>query len=392
MTARALHVDHRLVLNCIEHTAGFRALRDEWQELHGACPGATPFTSWEWLFSWWQAYRAGKRLRILTWRLDGMLVGVVPLYSTCAMSAVGTKATVLKMLGDGSSDSDYLGFLIRPQCVASVLHPFGIWLSKERSWDVVVLRELPEGSGLANALCELAQRHGLRLRTAYGRCGVVDLPATFEEFLRDRQPRFRTKLRALLKRMDESGLTLEVDCSAAQLRQRLRSLFLLHQQRWQSAGAPGIFEQAAKRLFYAHFVPRFARRGWLRFYSLRRGDTYVAHQLCFGADGVTYLLQEAFDVANPSASYGQMLRAAVMRHLIQQGEGRYDFLGGFSKHKEDWGARPTRTTHLLAARGSLRGWVYMSAPRWRSYSANVLKQALPAVALRILKRTPAASP
>ena len=153
-----------------------------------------------------------------------------------------------------------------------------------------------------------------------------------------------------------------------------------------------MFGGAAKRRFYAHFVPRFARRGWLRLYSLRNGTDYLAHQLCFGGDGVTYLLQEGFDVSNPAASYGQMLRAAVIRDLIQRGETRYDFLGGFSKHKDDWGAREGKTIHLVLARKQWRGWLYFNAPLWRERLAVEAKRVLPAAVLRRLRRTTATSP
>lgn len=375
---------------CIDHSAAFRALRTEWQALYAACADATPFNSWEWLFSWWQAYGATKALHLLTWRLDGELVGVAPLYSISEKTGIGTPAKVLRMVGDGSADSDYLGLLIRPDLRSAIMRELGDWLAAERRWDALALRELPETSFLPHFLCELAGRHKLALRTEHGRCAAVELPCTFEDFLRSRQPRFRTKVRSLLKKLAEGGLILEADAAPRDLRRRLRSLFALHQARWRSAGTAGVFDQAAKRIFYAHFVTRFARRGWLRFYSLRAGADYFAHQLCFGTDGVTYLLQEGFDVSDPSASYGQMLRAAVMRHLIENGERRYDFLGGFSRHKEDWGAKEGKSIHLLIARPRWRGWLYFNVPLWREQSASAVKRLLPEGAVRVLKRSKAA--
>ena len=110
---------------------------------------------------------------------------------------------------------------------------------------------------------------------------------------------------------------------------------------------------------------------------MRRGDDYVAHQLCFGGGGVTYLLQEGFDTTDAAASYGQLLRAAVVRDLITRGERRYDFLGGFSRHKEDWGAQQGTTTHLVIARRSLRGRAYFHGPALRERAAALAKRVLP---------------
>lgn len=379
-----------LAIACIEDGAGFRALREEWVLLHAAFPGRTPFNSWEWLYSWWQAYGQGKCLRLLTCRLDGELVAVAPLCVAVEKTSIGTPVRVVRMLGDGSADSDYLEFPMRADLRPMIMSQVCNWLDSDRDWDVLALRELPESSLLPQGFRELAEPERLQHRIEYGRCGGVELPSRLDDFLRSRQPRFRTKLRALLKKLDESALTFESDVDPRRLRARLRSLFALHQSRWQDSGRTGVFHQASKRLFYAHFVPRFARRGWLRFYSLRDGETYLAHQLCFGADGVTYLLQEGFDISNPSKSHGQMLRAAVMRHLIAQGENRYDFLGGFSRHKEDWGAKEGRTVHLTIARRRWRGWLYFNLPLWREQSASAARRFLPASAMRMLKRTRAA--
>jgi CelD/BcsL family acetyltransferase involved in cellulose biosynthesis len=376
-----------LAIACIEDAAGFRALREEWALLHSACPDSTPFNSWEWLFSWWQAYGHGKRLRLLSCRLDGQLVGIAPLYVACEKTGIGTSARVLRMVGDGSADSDYLGFIMRPDLRRMLVSQLCQWIATDRCWDVLALRELQESSPLPHGLCQVAEHHKFSLRIEHGRCGVAELPRTFDDFLQSRQPRFRTKLRSLLKKLDQSGLVFQTAVSPRQLKARLRSLFALHQARWHGVGKAGVFDQAAKRLFYAHFVPRFARRGWLRLYSLRDGDSYLAHQLCFGADGTTYLLQEGFDVSNAAASYGQMLRAAVMRHLIERGETRYDFLGGFSKHKQDWGATEGKTVHLVMAQPQWRGWLYFKLPLWREQSASAAKRLLPPTAVRILKRT-----
>ena len=379
-----------ITTTCVQDTTGFRALMKDWQLLYDECPGATPFNSWEWLFSWWQAYGGARQLRLLVWRVDNTLVGVAPLYLTSEKTQLGTVCRVLRFVGDGSFDSDYLGLLIQPGAYALLAQRFGEWLCNNREWDALVLRELPENSTLPEALRDAANREGLQWRLEYGRCGVLDLPRSFDEYLQTRQSRFRTKLRSLLRRLDEGELNFESRCEPRELRRRLRSLFALHQSRWRDSGAPGVFGDAAKRRFYAHFVPRFARSGWLRLYSLRNGTSYLAHQLCFGGGGITYLLQEGFDVSDPAASYGQMLRAAVVRDLIQRGETRYDFLGGFSRHKEDWGAREGKTVHLVLARKHWRGWLYFNVPLWRERLALEAKRVLPEAVLHRLRRSPAA--
>ena len=374
-------------LACIGESDAFRSLAAEWQALARRSAGTTPFNSWEWLFSWWQAYGTPGTLRLLAMRHEGALVGVAPLYLAREQSALGTPCRTLKFVGDGSFDSDYLGFLVDPAHEASFVERFVAWLRDNREWDALSLREMPGGSTLAAALRERAGGLAVDFREDAGRAGVLELPATFDALLAQLQPRFRTKLRSLLRRIDQHAVTFEYACTPRQLRARLRSLFELHQRRWTEAGEPGMFGSARKRMFYAHFVPRFARRGWLRLYSLRCDRRYVAHQLCFGEGGTTYLLQEGFDTSNASASYGQMLRAAVIRHLIERGERRYDFLGGFSRHKESWGAVEEPIVHALLARRNPRAFLYFRAPAWRERLGSVARRTLPRPWVDAVRRT-----
>lgn len=376
-----------LITSCIEDVPGFRSLRTEWETLYRRCASATPFNSWDWLFSWWQSYGASRHLRILTCRRDGELVGVLPLYRCSERHWSGMSLRSLRFVGDGSSDSDYLGWIVAPEHQAECSRSLIAWLKASRDWDALVLREMSADSPLPIMLRAACGEHRWPLRHDRSLCGVLDLPGSFDEFLQARQSRFRTKLRALLKRLDQGEIVFETEASSRTLRSKLRSLFSLHQQRWQEAGQPGVFGMRSKRSFYARFCPRYARKGWLRLYSLRDADRYLAHQLCFEDRGVVYLLQEGFDVSDPSASYGQMLRASVIRHLIDSGTKRYDFLGGYSQHKIGWGAEEQPTVHLVAARRSLRGLAYFHEPQVRAKCAAWAESHLPARLVAWLKRT-----
>jgi CelD/BcsL family acetyltransferase involved in cellulose biosynthesis len=375
-----------IAVECVDDPVSLRSLRGEWHDLFCRCPRTTPFNSWDWLFSWWQAYGGGRQLRVVLVRLDGTLVGIAPLYIGQEKTSLRTPCRVMRFVGDGTFDSDHLGFLIDPSREDEVMRQFEDWLRRSGDWDVLALREIDGDSGLVAAMRDVAARLRLRFRSEESACAMLDLPASYEEFLQARQSRFRTKARSLMRKIDQGEVVFETQCGAVGLRRTLRSLFDLHQRRWNAVGQPGVFGPRAKRLFYAHFVPRFARNGWLRLYSLRRGQEYVAHQLCFSVAGTTFLLQEGFDVSDPAASFGQMLRAAVVRQLIESGETRYDFLGGFSSHKEDWGARPGKVVHLLIARRNLRALLYFNAPAWRESIAAKAKRVLPEPVLKHLRR------
>lgn len=377
-----------LKLHCVTNIGDFRKLEDEWGKLFATCANASLFSSWEWLFSWWQAYERNNKLNLLIWREheNKDLVGIAPLYLSTIQVIPGIPVKILQFVGDGSGDSDYLDFLVHPgDYFNAVIGEFSQWLFSNKEWDVLVLNTISPNSLLPQALEKLAQIRNLPFRSEPQRCAMTLLPSEYEKFLTTLRPRFRTKVRSLLRMYDTNGsLNFEEDIS--NLRRRLRSLFSLHQLRWQQEGQSGVFSEKEKRRFYGQFVTRFARKGWLHFYSLRNGNQYLAHELCFGRNGDAFLLQEGFDVSDAKASFGQMLRALVFRSLINHGGKKYDFLGGYSRHKSDWGALQAEMTRLVLARGNWRSRIYFYLPGLREKIAQRVKRVLPETVLRLLRK------
>lgn len=183
-----------------------------------------------------------RQLRLLTWHADqAALVGVAPLYLGLEKSELGVPCRVVRFIGDGSSDSDHLGILVLPEAFSLVSRQFAEWLRVNKEWDALALREMPETSKLPEELRPEGESFGCRTRVEYGGAAVLDLPRSFDEFLLARQSRFRTKLRALLKKLDEGDSIFETSFEQSQqLRARLRSLFSLHQTRWRQAGGVGV--------------------------------------------------------------------------------------------------------------------------------------------------------
>src|SRR5262249_48829931 len=86
-----------------------RHLHAEWNCLLARSSGNTIFLTWEWCEAWWNAYGNARPLLILTAWEGKSLVGVVPLYAD-RQRRWARQWTSLRIIGDGSGDSDYLDF------------------------------------------------------------------------------------------------------------------------------------------------------------------------------------------------------------------------------------------------------------------------------------------
>lgn len=88
---------------------GFLALREDWERLTDKAPDATYYSTFEFNYSWWQAFGQdkNKRLFILCHYRDNVMVGIAPLIIRVIDKKI-VKCRVLCFLGKG----DYFNFII----------------------------------------------------------------------------------------------------------------------------------------------------------------------------------------------------------------------------------------------------------------------------------------
>src|SRR5438045_2154976 len=72
-------MERHMEVDVVKKTQAFTALEEEWEDLYYDSPLATPFQSWSWLYSWWEAFGEGYELRLITVRHGSHLVGLIPL-------------------------------------------------------------------------------------------------------------------------------------------------------------------------------------------------------------------------------------------------------------------------------------------------------------------------
>jgi CelD/BcsL family acetyltransferase involved in cellulose biosynthesis len=362
-------------VEAITTEAAWAALEPAWDPLVERSGSASVFLTWEWLRPWWRHWhQPGDELCVLVAREGDSIVGLAPLYRTrVTANGLGSLRRV-GFIGDSSGDSEYLDFIAEPGREAEVMAAFFDHLDA----DVAELRLLPKSSPNFEPLRELAAERGYLVEAEDVPCSSVALPGDWEAYLKTLQSRFRTKVRSLLRRLPEEHGAVFGQCrEAAALPAQLESLFELHQRRWRAEGKPGAFASEARRRFYEEMAEGFLRRGWLRFYWLRLGERFVAHEFSFEHLGRVYYLQQGFEADCANLSYGIALKAHAIRESIAGGAKEYDFLGGIAEHKEKWGAAPRACVHLTLARPGLR-------TRWRLW--------LPRFAARLRDRGRALTP
>ena len=132
--------------------------------------------------------------------------------------------------------------------------------------------------------------------------------------------------------------------------------------------------------------PAALSRRRLEFWLLELDGKIVAAQFALRHGESVFALQEGFDPQYASDSVGYVLRAQVLKNLIDRGIRRYDFLGGDEDSKLRWGAQVKSYLDIEFSRPGSKGSVLLSL-KYRSAGMKAwLRASLPDPILTTLKR------
>jgi peptidoglycan/xylan/chitin deacetylase (PgdA/CDA1 family)/CelD/BcsL family acetyltransferase involved in cellulose biosynthesis len=360
--------------------ADFAGLRESWNRLLENSGSNTIFLTWEWLFTWWSAYGNPGDLRIMqAFDENGELRGIAPLRRQ-EVSRYGRTYQKLTFIGDGSADSDYLDFIIKTGEERAVLELFWGRLGEHFVTGYLLeLSEIPAASANFPILSELARRDRMLWTEVDVPCGVVALPEDWQEYLKQLAPRFRTKIRSVLRNLEaREDVTFGFCRTQGEVTKLLPALYDLHRRRWAKEAKPGVFGWDKKRAFYEALSSVLLERGWLSFSSVVWKDQVLACQYGFTYGNRYFQLQEGYEPASEHWNPGAGLRAWSIQQFLQQGLGEYDFMGGMGRHKSDWGGAVKLSKRVVTARPNAATAIFCKLPEWEVRARQSVKRLLPA--------------
>jgi CelD/BcsL family acetyltransferase involved in cellulose biosynthesis len=365
-------------------------LRANWDQLLETYPLATTFSTLEWLIPWWRSFANDQQLLVVAFYDQAShLVALAPLALTRIQVAPAVSLRRLRLMGDGSQDSDNLDLPVRAgfeeRFSESLLH----YLQNQGTqWDFCELNTLPPQSSAANALNQLLDRKKWIVDQKDRPASAITLPATWEEYLKQLSSKERGKIGLRTRRLEKKYAIRVRKCAEeGEIDSLLQALYQLHSKHWQLRGLPGTLHSPARRQFYGEMASLLLKRNRLDLWVLELKEKIVAAQFGLRHGTTVFSLQEGFDPDYSAESVGYILRSQVLKHLIADGIRRYDFLGGADESKLRWGAEPGYYLDLRFARPSSAGAAYLRTLQYAAKSKAWLRRNLPEAALQILHKT-----
>jgi len=307
-------LDKELTVSLISEATTFQSIQPEWQDLNKKSLKGNIFTSWEWLYTWWEIYQEdGKRqLFILTCRDKELnLVGLAPFQIINNQKKYFPFGKQLVMLGTGETDGsgvfgEYMDLLIAPdyakRYAERVTQLFSEYIYKNRKlWNGMKFHQTLVDSHVSTLFVSY-EKEIISTKKAEGFRTIIELPETYNAYLMSLRKKMRNNITRVFSRLEnEQDYTIEAVNDIDALDDAIVLLAELNRSRRSDMALSSSFDQTSfenyhrkliRRLFLlndpdTHFslrIMRFSNEPVAMLYSFIDGDTIHAYQSGFKKD------------------------------------------------------------------------------------------------------------
>ncbi len=283
-----------------------------------------------WVRAWTKAFAPDDKLDILVMKRNEEVVGVAPLF---------INGTTASFVGD-SEVFDYMDFAVAPGHEKEFYSALLAELSNRRvtTLDLRCLR--PESTVFSHLIATVRNRNG---RCSFEPDGVsveIDLPSDWNEYLNMLHPKQRHEVRRKLKRLREAAdVHFLVFDNPAEISGHLDMFLKMFRE---SRPDKAVFMDSRMEFFFRSMTRAMSEEGILRLFALKLDNSIAAASVCFDYRDTMYLYNSGYDPRYKSLSVGLLCKVLSIRHSIEAGRKKYDFLKGAEPYKHRLGGKEVR--------------------------------------------------
>lgn len=300
----------------------FFALRDQWTAINDNAEKGTVFSSWEWVYTWWEVYKnQGKRsLYILTCtNTENELLGIAPLQIIHNPKKYFPSSRQLVMLATGETDNysvfgEYMDFVIKEGHETAVLSSLSDFLwNNNNLWDGINFQQQLADSHVSKLFVptqddeletmddsypEICKHH-----VADGFRTLIDLPETYKEYLMGLNKKKRSNITRLYSRLEkEQEFTLESVTSDTERKAQMEGkpsaieiLAELNRTRRGNMDKDSVFSSPSFEEFHQRLLKRLLPLNKVSFKMMKFDDEPVAALYSFIDKDMVHAYQSGFE-------------------------------------------------------------------------------------------------
>jgi CelD/BcsL family acetyltransferase involved in cellulose biosynthesis len=272
-----------------------------------------------WLKVWWQAFEEGSKLYLFEVKQDKNIIGIAPLMVNESEASFIGRADVC----------DYMDFAVAPGKAVAFFTAVLDKLKKD-GIKALHLESLRHDSTVLTSLVNLAKDEEYHVTLTQENVSLdLDLPSTWDEYLRTLSPKQRRETGRRFRRLEEEGaINYRVVENAEP--EVLDAFFKLMRVSRKDKAA---FMTPQMESFFRALAQTMAEAKMLRFGVLEISAKPVAAVMCFDYNDKVYLYNSGYDPEYGYLSVGLLSKLLSIKDSIERGKKVYDFLKGPEEYK-----------------------------------------------------------
>lgn len=315
----------------------FETMASEWNDLASRSLTNTPFQRAEFQAAWWRHFGSGE-LCVLTMRDNppgGKLIAIAPLF----VDSDGTARWV-----GGEEIADYLDVLAPADSMEAAARAAWQWLTSPEApkWNKLVFSNIPGWTPTPQTLASLATADGLKAEvTQLDVCPVVNLPDTFDAYLKQLDSKQRHEINRKLRKAQgsEDPVTWYIADSSRDIGAETEAFMALMETASENKAA---FLTPEMRSAFRDIFAVTQKAGLLQLAFLEVSGKKAAAYVQFDYNNRIWVYNSGINPNVAAAlSPGWVLLAHLIEHAIANGRTSYDFMQGSEDYKYRFGGQDT---------------------------------------------------
>jgi len=324
--------ENSLTVPLVSSSSGFRALKNSWNELYDSLKNITLFSSWDWLYTWWEEFSEcdQRDLFIFCFHDQDRLIGIAPFQIERKYPHTYIQGKTLRFLASGECLTDniatpFVDLLVLPDYQDAVIKNLEVELNKYRHrWDFAEFDFLLEDALIFRCFrgCQAMHKQTYENGFRYEVSSVSGLDAYLDTLARRWRKDFNKKDR-VLKRDGELSIR---QSTLKDLKEAVDLLQEMHRDRWQSRANFLVFDSEHFDSFHRKVLERLIPQNKAYIRTLYLNDEPLSCYYALEDKNQIHYYQSAFYGKN--ANRYMPLFYLVCKEIgraMEQGK-RYDFM------------------------------------------------------------------
>lgn len=298
----SLITENALTVKLVNSIEDFKSLQQDWDELYEQCDRNTVFSSWDWVFTWWEVFndQFDRELFILCFYQEEILVGIAPFQITKSYPKSLVQGKTLQFIGNGEAYADsiiseFQDFIVLPEMESVMIDSVSKYLTDNKNkWDFADFEFL-----LKDALILQCFKNDnsqiKRKKIDYGVRFFIPKHNSFEQYHEAMGRRWRKMFTKKSRIMARDGeVTVKSTETLESIEPAIEQLADMHCCRWREKTGSCIFDSSRFTAFHTKVMQRLVPKKRAAIKTIYQNDEALASYYIFSDKNRTHYYQSGF--------------------------------------------------------------------------------------------------